>query len=294
MKISQLMHWLLGKNLMMHAMEDGGGEDGDNGEAVGSRNDERLAMLDQIGDSAEERRKDEFDEDQDFSGEKVEEVHQQEARLPKIKVNGAEIELTPELIERAQKVEAADQYLSEAARLKREAEQQYTAPPSRRDVVENVEVDDMALVRALQMGTEEEAAAAIRALRAPSFTKDEMLQAARDQIAMDQAVKKFQSEYPQIWEDPMLTKLAFDLDNELIKTTKLDYGERYDKIGKQLTEWSGKLNGGMKEKKERKESASENVVQISSRRAEPVQQEEQEESTSDVIGAMARKRGQIF
>lgn len=266
----------------------------DNQDAVGSRNDDRLALLGQIGDSSEARRADEFDEGQEFTGDAphIEDDHVEDSpRRNTIKVNGAEIELTPELIERAQKVEAADQYLSEAARLKREAEAQYSQP-SRRDVVEHVEVDDMALVRALQMGTEEEAVAAIRALRAPSFSKDEMLAAARDQIAMDGAVKKFQSDYKEIWDDPMLKKLAFDRDQELIQTTNLDYADRYDKIGKELMEWSGKFKGSFSEKKERKAAAAENVVQISSRRAEPVQEQEQEESTTDTIAAMAQRRGQ--
>lgn len=304
MKFNSILKFLLGGWLTFGIVDDeGSGEGGEGGEAVGTQNDARLAMFDSIADSAEESRAEEFEEGGE-SGESSE--HDEPARssppanspapqYPKMKVNGQEVDLTPEIIERAQKVSAADQYLAEAARLKREAEQNFRQP-SEQDAGGHIDEDDVALARALQMGSEEEAAQAIQAIRSksPSLTKDEVVAAARDALQMDEAVRWFQSEYDFIWKDPMLTKLALQRDQELLRADQsMTYRQRYEKIGKELTEWTGKLpRGGFSKKEQAKEAASENVVSIASARAQPVQQEETEESPSDVIAQMARTRGQ--
>lgn len=304
MKFSALLKWLLTSLTFYVGPDDDGGGADDDGEAIGTRNDDRLAMFSEIADSAEEKRSDEFDtSDIDAGGtdtrrqaaDDVEDLNAAAApRLPKIKVNGVEMDLTPEMIERAQKVTAADQYLAEAARIRRDAEQQNTGRPSAQDAGSQVEEDDLALARALQMGSEEDAAAAIRAIRqkSPSLSRDEVVTAAKDAIAMDDAVAWFQSEYDFIWKDPKLTALAMQRDQELLQSENLSYRDRYAKIGNELREWTGTLPRAQDSKQTRKEAASENVVPIASRRAEPAVQEETEESTQDVIASMARRRGQ--
>lgn len=296
MKLNSYLKFLLGSWLTLGIVdEDGGGE----GEAVGTQNDARLAMFNGIADSADETRAQEFEEG-------IESGQEEPARAsppanspaptyPKMVVNGEEIDVTPEILARAQKVTAADQYLAEASRMKREAEQN-SRQPSEQDAGGRIDEDDVALARALQMGSEEEAAQAIQAIRSksPSLNKDEIVAAARDALQMDEAVAWFQSEYDFIWKDPMLTTLAMQRDQQLLKSGEnLTYRQRYDKIGKELTEWTGKLpRGGFSKKEQAKETASENVVSIASARAQAPQQEDTEETPSDVIAQMARTRGQ--
>ena len=113
-----------------------------------------------------------------------------------IKVNGRELELTTEeLIERAQKIEAADAYLNEAARLKREAQQPITPQqPSHEDVAAALREERRALVRAIQMGTEDEAMAAIEKLEArntPSVNfADDITRAVDERITFNDAVDR--------------------------------------------------------------------------------------------------------
>lgn len=301
--MNKLLKFLLSSWLTFGIVENDGGGDDDDGEAVGSMNDARLARLNEIGQSSEDTRSDEFGDteiDDGVADKIIEEEEKEEAAavaLPKIKVNGVEIELTPEMVERAQKVAAADQYLAEASKLKREQEQQ-NSRPSVQDAANNVDEDDVALARALQMGSEEDAAAAIKAIRSksPSLNRDEVVAAARDGLAMDEAVKWFQNEYKFIWKDPLMTKLALDLDADLLKKgDNRPYKERYETIGNQLTEWSGNLpKGGRTAKQELKEAAAENVVQIASKRADAAPVEDAEESTTDVIASMAKRRGQAI
>lgn len=157
--------------------------------ATGTGNDARLRMYDSIADNADAARAEEFDDldgempqGEEVREEDAEEVELQAAdtqeepapRMLTLKINGREVQMTEaEVIARAQKIEAADEYLKSAAAVHRTAQQLAPSPP--RDEPRQADFDPLAIARALQMGTEEEAAAAISALVRPSVTPDDVL-----------------------------------------------------------------------------------------------------------------------
>lgn len=177
------------------------------------------------------------------------------APLPKhrIKVHGKEMELTlDELIARAQKVEAADQYLVEAAQAYKATQAKPNpspapapAPQAPADQPAVVSEDDRALARALQIGSEEDAVAAIRKLRASptptTETETRLLAAVEERLTFRDAASRFQSEFSDVWNDPYLRTLALAEDNrQTTEGDKRPYWERFESIGKALREWRGK------------------------------------------------------
>jgi len=226
----------------------------------------------------------------------------------KIKVNGRELELTTaELLERAQKVEAADEYLKEAARLKREAEQRQTTQdtqqqPSREDVAADHLEERRALVRAIQMGTEEEAMAAIEKLQArttPSVNADDISRAVDERITFNDAVTKFQTEFKDLVNDPTLLNVVLSRDKELLaQGDKRSYWERYQEIGKDVRTWRDSLIKAAQpetkpepDKATRKAAAPAVPAGASIKAPQTADDEEREESPSEVIAAMAKARG---
>jgi hypothetical protein len=151
---------------------------------VGTGNDARLDRFEQIADNADALRAEDFDDleaaalaDADVQDEPQDDVpafeDQHAEPLLTLKINGREVHMTQaEVIARAQKIEAADEYLKSAAALHRTAQQ--LAPSPQRDEPQQAETDPLALARAIQMGTEEEAAAAIQKLLRPSVTPDDV------------------------------------------------------------------------------------------------------------------------
>lgn len=148
---------------------------------VGTGNDARLDRFEQIADNADAVRAEDFDDleaavladaDTQDDPESFEE-QAEEPRILTLKINGREVHMTEaEVIARAQKVEAADEYLKSAAAVNRTAQQ--LALSQQRDEPQQAETDQLALARAIQMGTEEEAAAAIQKLLRPSVTPDDV------------------------------------------------------------------------------------------------------------------------
>jgi hypothetical protein len=87
-------------------------------------------------------------------------------------VNGKQVTKTLEQwLATATKVEAADAYLAQA---KQSARTEQPAPPSPEDVARLRDEEDLRIARAIQMGTEEEALAGIRALRQQTPSTDEI------------------------------------------------------------------------------------------------------------------------
>ena len=292
----------------------------DTQEAVGSRNDERLKMFEAIADKADKERAEDFvdiedepvrkspyklalDEEGDVVGEKKEEkpgtLEKVDDKKYRLKVNGREKEVTEqELIALAQKVEAADEYLRQA----KEAAERFdrmqinppasaVAEPSKPDVQEP---DDVALARALQMGTEEEAAQVIKRLRT-SIQPDEVIQKAAaealNRMTFQSAFDNFKKEYKEIADDPNLMTLAIAKDQQLIQSgDRRPYAERFKSIGEDLRKWRG-ITPSFAEKEERK-SATVTPIRTASARAVQPPDDEQEESPSEIIAKMARARGQ--
>jgi hypothetical protein len=292
--------------------------------SVGSRNDARLALLSQISDSAEEvRRKDGWLEPEgEDSGEEttqsvaeeaqeVEETASQESvedekpdkkRKFHIKVDGSDIELTEdELIARASKVSAADKYLEEAKRAKEEF---LRVAPSVQDVrppSPSPDEEDSALVRAIQVGTEEEAKAALRKLRSQlSVQPDVVLRTIDERLAFQKAADFFQSEYKDIAENKELLDYFLYQDSQMIRNgDKRPYVERYTDIGEKVRKLAGmsKPQKSRAEKLERKESTPSVPKAASTRNAAPQGDDEDNLSEAEYqqrsITAMAKARGQF-
>src|ERR1035437_8081484 len=171
------------------------------GEALGTGNDARLALLNAINDQNDLERADEFQNVNDDGSTEafvvkapdgttaplVDETKPDaeaqavidalaaesgaeaptlsEPQLITRKVNGKDVTRSlDDWLAVASKVEAADQFLAEASRLRNEQAQ----VPTKADPEPSVD-DDLALARAIQMGSEEEAVAALRTLRQPQI-----------------------------------------------------------------------------------------------------------------------------
>jgi hypothetical protein len=226
-------------------------------------------------------------------------------RKIKIKVNGQDLELTEEeLIARAQKVESADQYLAEAARVRHQASQQPSQPDTASTAHPSDE-EDAALARALQLGTEDESVAALRKLRqSASAQTDQIVAAVDERIAFRQAVDKFSENFSDIFADPLLKNLAFALDKHFMELgDKRPYGERYAEIGnlirdkmRELAKQYGTDEAKLKEKAQRKAQAP-SAPKAAGTKATPDASEEEEDGPEDYskwIRSEAERRGKHY
>ena len=317
----------------------------DDGEAIGTQNNARLALMNQIGDNLDEARAEElieFDEDgqvtqfvphehdedltpsddggvtqeeldrmeQEASsdGDSEEGEQQQAASEPKfkIKVNGSELELSEsELIERAQKVAAADTYLATAAKIKRDAEETARRNTKTQETSEeepdSSRIDMRELARAIQMGTEEEAIEALAKLQSrPSVTADDMTRTVDERLAFKEAAKRFESEFGDVLKDPKLKQMVIDEDLRLLKAGDTrEYYERFANIGAQVRTWRDSLVKEFAPKppvvdpeKQTRKAAAKTVPKAASRKSPaPVVEDDRDESASSVIASMAKSRG---
>jgi hypothetical protein len=316
--------------------DDAGEEAGGGSETIGTNNDARVKLLNQIGDSNDGVREDELanvnddDTTEPFKAERSKEDEeivpegtiQTEDTVPpedtpppepvqkvKIKVNGKEMELTQEeLIARAQKVESADQYLAEAKKSAKPVVADPPTGPSKEELQRLSDEEDRALVRAIQMGTEEEATAAIRKLKTqatsarPSLTQDDVSRTIDERLAFTRAIETYRSEFEDIVKDPYLNKLALDRDSELLaQGDTRSYIDRYREIGNELRTWKGTLvkapetptptTTTLKDKETRKAAAPKVPVTASAKTTPPAPEDDDDETPHDVIQSMAKSRG---
>lgn len=313
--------------------EEGNTVDSESQEAIGTGNDERIARLNAIADQTDADRAEELANVNDDgstepfsvaqpdteavadapSEEEVpaEEESAAEPKRYKIKVNGKELELTEaQLIERAQKIEAADEYLRQAAEAKRrvaETESQPAVPAvDEAELRRRQDEEDRALVRAIQVGTEEEAAAALRKLREqasarPSLSRDDVSRTIDERLAFNNAIERFSAEYNDVWNDPILKKIALDRDAQLLKEgDQRQYWDRYSQIGEEIRTWKQSLapapkpEQSMSEKAERKAAAPKVPTAAASVKSKPVKavdEDDVDDSPTSVIAAMAQRRG---
>jgi hypothetical protein len=299
----------------------------DSEEIVGTGNDDRIARLNAIADQTDSERADEFANVNDdgttepftVEAQQTEEEQEEEgvqaeaaptdaeapAKKYRLKVNGRELELTEEeLIARAQKIEAADEYLRQAAEAKRRLEQPSAADP--KVIQRHQDDEDLALVRAIQVGTEQEAVAALRKLREqsssarPSLSRDDVSRTIDERLAFNTAIDRFSTEFNDVWTDPILKKLAFDRDAQLLKEGDTrSYWDRYEQIGGEIRSWrqsltpAAKQDASMAERQERKAAAPKVPTATASVKSKPAKAEEDDtdDSPSSVIAAMAQRRG---
>ena len=331
--MSDLLKMLLAPYMASRSfvVEDAAGGEGDTSalsgaDAVGTGNDERVARLNAIAAQNDIEQEDQLGDVNDdgtttpFQAEKPPEegpaadtdepvTPPAEEAAPavvkhKIKVNGKEIELTTEeLIIRAQKVESADDYLRTAAQA-RKAATPVVAAPSREELQRLQDEEDQALVRALQVGTTEEATAAIRKIRAqtgerPSITTDDVSRTIDERLAFNTAITTYRAEYEDIVSDPFLDKLALERDAELLGAGDTrPYLDRYREIGEELRTWmksktpvAQAAEGSLEAKREKKAAAPKVPVSASAKTKAPVEEPDDDDTPSTVIAAMANRRG---
>lgn len=323
---------------------DGGGEGGDDGTdpgpgsdatsgTIGTGNDDRLRLLDQINDSNDRARAEELANVNDdgsteaFVAPAVEGEEEGEpgtvAAAPapavppaeppapeptKIKVNGEEVVLTPELIAKAQKIASADQYLEQARKSTTTAAPAPAAeiPPPPTQGVEDRSEEDRALVRAIQMGTEEEALAALQKLRKtqPSITLEDVNRIADERLTFTKALDWFNDEFKDLVADSQLHSIVLARDAELVKAgDKRPYKERYEAIGNEVRTWRDEMvkkfgpapapapAPAVDPKLERKQTAPKVPVVATAKATPPADDDSADENTSSVIANMAKSRG---
>jgi len=339
MKLSKLLKYILTPFMFQFGIDQT-----DDGETIGTGNDARLKMFNDIADNNDKGRASEFFEedeegnrsglsldelktdDEDEEEEPLETSPEEEEEEPetstgtpekkpltsepkkyKIKVNGVEKEVDESwLLETAQKVDSADDYLREAARLNNDAKA-LRKPAQEETKPEVEEIDDVTLARQIQMGSEEEAAAAIRKLRSPTGpSSDDLARTIDERLTFQKSVDWFKEEYKDIVSDPVLNAIAVQQDNILrSQGDKRSYVERYKAIGDGIRGWlEGHRKGPETEvqpepetkvetapdKKARK-AAAPSVPKSAANKVKEPEVEESEESVQDTIANMAKSRG---
>lgn len=288
------------------------------GEVEGTQNDSRLALLEKLADNAETDRQDDLvnvNDDNTTEPFRKEAAPTEEPETPpapepeakkfKLKVDGEELEVTEEeLIARAQKVSAADKYLAEAAAARRAATQpEPPRGPTQEELQRLQDDEDLKLVRAIQMGTETEAAAALRKIREaasaarPSISPDDVARTIDQRLAFNEAINRFRTDYSDIVGDPYLNKMAQDMDVQLIEAgDRRDYGDRYAEIGKKIRAWKDSLSPRqeaktLQEKEDRKASAPKAPISASAKTRAPEAEDDGEDDPREVISSMRKHRG---
>ena len=212
-----------------------------------------------------------------------------EPELYEIKVNGRTLKLTKdELIARAQKVEAADDYIKQAAQMYRATKE--PAPEPKAPV--SVEEDDAALARAIQTGTEQEAVAAIQKLRArPSASTDDVLRIVNTQLAITEANRKFESDYSDIAKDPNLVALVtVEMQKRIQQRDPRSYQENLMEVAESVKNWKASFvpaSAQVQEKVARKATVT--VIPTAAARAAG-KTDEKPESHAEIIAELAKQR----
>lgn len=295
------------------------GSDNGGGAVATGRNDARLALMESMAEQVDSDRGEDYKDINDddtlsaFSGAEVEtepteqeQAEQQAAELeavqitdqPRIvrKVNGVDVEITDEMIAKAQKVAAADQLLADAKRMHEEALAKTPKPAPAAEPTENQDDTALAFIQAIQMGTPEEALAAYRSLMGEGPSQDDISRTIDARMDQKAAVSKFNAEYSDIVSDSVLSGWANDLDRRMIANgDSRSYTERYTEIGNTIRTWleskvPATSQANQNDKQQRK-AAAPAVVKPAGGKAVPVNEEETEESYSDIVAKMANARG---
>jgi hypothetical protein len=339
--------------LMEQQGDDGGDAGGGNlpsgGDAIGTGNDARVALLNSIGDQYDNIRAEDLadinddgtttqfvaptlDEDEEAKAAR-EEAETEAARLAAEqaaaaetppttqmitrKINGKDVTLPlEEWLIRAQKVESADEYLQDAARQRKELlrTEQPPAPvvpqgPTKEELAATQLAEMRQLARAIQMGTEEEAVAALAKMqnmsRAPTLTVEDVGRVADERLKFNTALNWFSGEYKDLMGNPQLYNMVIEREAALVASgDRRPYAERYKAVGEEIRTWRDDLIASAKpapttptvpvtslDAKRAAKAATPKTPAAASAKAVPVQQEEEDESASSVIAAMAKARG---
>lgn len=220
-------------------------------------------------------------------------------------VNGKERWLTKsQLIEKAQKVESADEYLKNAS----EAVINTTrSDPSAMDDTDKVEEDDLEKTLSSAVLGDPEAVKKIastfsslqkqlkEAKKAqPSVTPD-VVKEIDTRLAFRNAVDWFEGEYSKELSDPFLKKLIYDKDSDLAKANPaMPFKERLKKAGDEVRTWINGQKGVQAKPSNEKIERKKTIVNVptASQRQPTVKDEEEEEDVTETIQKMAQARHQ--
>ena len=322
--------------LMAEEGDDGGGSGSgpSGGDAIGTGNDARIALLNSIGDQYDAIRAEDLADINDdgsttpFAAPTTDEEETAEAPAEPVaeeetpttqmitrKVNGKDVTLPLEdWLIRAQKVEAADEYLQDAARQRKEALRQEPQPapvvpkgPSTEELAAQQLAERRQLARAIQMGTEEEAVAALEKLqnmgKTPTLTVEDVGRVADERLRFNTALAWFADEYKDLTGNPQLYNMVIEREAALVRGGDArPYVERYKEVGDEVRTWRDELIESAKpsvsapppsslDAKRAAKAAAPKAPSVASTKAAPVQQEEEDDSASSVIAAMAKARG---
>ena len=342
--------------LMEQQGDDGGDAGGGNlpsgGDAIGTGNDARVALLNSIGDQYDNIRAEDLadinddgtttqfvaptlpeeSEDPEVKAAR-EEAETEAARLAAEKaaaeappttqmitrkINGKDVTLPlEEWLIRAQKVESADEYLQDAARQRKELlrTEQPPAPvvpqgPTKEELAATHLAEMRQLARAIQMGTEEEAVAALAKMqnmsRAPTLTVEDVGRVADERLKFNTALNWFSGEYKDLMGNPQLYNMVIEREAALVASgDRRPYAERYKAVGEEIRTWRDDLIASAKptpsaeivtpvtslDAKRAAKAATPKPPSAASAKAVTAPQEEEDESASSVIAAMAKARG---
>lgn len=287
-------------------------------EAVGTQNDARLARAAEIADQVDQARASELSEVPEEASPAAAPKSETSSPIPpsvpeprryKLKVHGREIELTEEeLVSRAQKVEAADQYLIEAAKLYKDARAPSGTPAvsngsAATESTEELASSELALARALQVGTEEEAAKAIKLIEQRALAAFQKQAQPPDQVFsamfdMRRAHEKFESENDDVLKDPVLKSLVVATDARL-KAQEVEQGierpffERWTEAAKFVRQWKTTIAPAaatFAEKEARKSATVVSIPTASAKAPAAPPDPDEDDAPSAVIARMARLR----
>lgn len=204
-----------------------------------------------------------------------------------------------------QKDMTADERLVEATRILKEAKELNTgkvAQPAEASPSKPVqgEDDDAALARAIQLGSDEEARAAIGKLRNNGRVDDQSITSMIDaRIEFREAASWVQSEYKDLLEDPVLGGIFLSKEAEARSSgDKRSYRDLYKDIGDGLRKWKEGLvpkQDPTQDKNDRKASltvipTASAVAPINRDEVDPV--ESDADDTQAFIAEQRRRRGQ--
>ena len=339
-------------------MEEGDGDGGDTGsgsgpsggDAIGTGNDARIALLNSIGDQYDNIRSEDLadinddgttspftpptmDEDPAEAAARAEQEQAERDRLaaeeaaaksdPVVpttqmitrKVNGKDVTLPlEEWLIRAQKVESADEYLIDAARQRKEVQREQppvpavTQGPSTEEIAAQQLAERRELARAIQMGTEEEAVAAIGKLqnmsKSPALTVADVSRVADERLKFNTALNWFADTYKDLTGNPQLYNMVVEREAALVRAGDTrPYAERYKEVGEEVRKWRDDLIGSVVpptpgvppvaslDAKRAAKAAAPKPPAAAGAKAAQVPQDEEDESASSVIAAMAKARG---
>lgn len=251
----------------------------------------------------EEAKPDQEQEEPEPETEKEVQVKEEEPETVRIKVDGEEREVPRDKVVDAgiralQKESTADKRLEEATRLLREVQERIAPKQEKPQETPSQEWDDATVAYALEHGTEEQKAYAVKQLRGretatPEEVEQKVMQKVLDTMDFKEASNWFVSEYKDIASDPYLMQLAaVSEDNLRRQGDTRSRRELYKDIGEDLRKWKGGTTNAQsfEEKKEQK-SKVQTIPSASVKKM--TEQVKQPKTTSEVIADMRKSRGQM-